>query len=820
MIKLLSRVIGLSFLLLTANFAHAGIVFDFGSNVNAERQAALEAAKAEIEQIIDFKQDVKISLSFTNLDCDLSSAVLGAAGPQNAYRDFPGAPQSNVWYVSAQAADLGSTFAMEDTSHIGANFNHRLGASDCLPGVTWYFGTDHNPGFNQIDFLSTAVHEFMHGLGFLSFVGSNGVLLDGRMDNYSTFLVNNSTSKSWSIMTNGERATSILNNNNLIWNGAKTTSMISLLQAGTTGGKARLFAPSVYEGGSSTSHFDVSLLYDTNAHEVMEPYAESPEQSILASAAFCDMGWDLLRDTDGDTENDCDDATPLVLDDADGDGMADAMDAFPNDPTETVDSDNDGTGNNADTDDDNDTVLDVVDNCPFVSNTNQLDYDTDGTGNACGDDVPMPGVSGAVSLDKVGASVAFAGDVDDDGYGDYVVGMPGYDIPPDSPKKAVKDAGRAVVISGKTGLELMSMNGVAAKDAFGTAVAGGADVDDDGFDDVLVGAPKADDAMNSLVDAGSVTVLYGPDATRSTTFFGEKAKSLAGSAVALGDVNDDGFADMIIGAPKDDNATLMFTNIVDAGSVIVRSGDPGSGNAKLVTFYGALASVYAGSALAVGNVDAVAGADIIVGAPNDDFVPMGLKDVGSVTVHSFYSAEAIIPKKYGAVSKAYLGRSVAGGDVNDDGRDDVLAGAPGDDNGLLKDTGSVIVLSGVDGSQLAKKSSAVAKAALGNSVAAGDVDGDGFADIIAGAWKDDKQAEKLVKDAGSVSVWSGDGYSLIDTLYGDASKDYFGSALGAGDINSDGKADLVIGIAGDDIPATKTLKDAGTVQIVSGADVL
>jgi hypothetical protein len=81
MIKLLSRVTGLSFLLLAANVAHAGIVFDFGSNVNAERQAALEAAKAEIEQIIDFKQDVKISLSFTNLECDASSALLGFAGP-------------------------------------------------------------------------------------------------------------------------------------------------------------------------------------------------------------------------------------------------------------------------------------------------------------------------------------------------------------------------------------------------------------------------------------------------------------------------------------------------------------------------------------------------------------------------------------------------------------------------------------------------------------------------------------------------------------------------------------------------------------------
>jgi hypothetical protein len=308
MIKLLSRVTGLSFLLLAANVAHAGIVFDFGSNVNAERQAALEAAKAEIEQIIDFKQDVKISLSFTNLECDASSALLGFAGPVGSvYKDFAGAPQSNVWYTPAQAADFGLSTAQSQTAHIGAEFSNKIGTAPCQ-NFSWYFGTDHNPGPGQIDFLSTAVHEFMHGLGFLSFISTDGAPFLGVMDNYSTFLFNNATSKSWKVMTNGERATSILSNNNLIWNGAKTTSMISLLQAGTTGGKARLFAPSVYEQGSSTSHFDVSLLYDTNAHEVMEPYAESPEQSILASAAFCDMGWDLLRDTDGDTENDCDDA--------------------------------------------------------------------------------------------------------------------------------------------------------------------------------------------------------------------------------------------------------------------------------------------------------------------------------------------------------------------------------------------------------------------------------------------------------------------------------------------------------------------------------
>jgi hypothetical protein len=71
-----------------------------------------------------------------------------------------------------------------------------------------------------------------------------------------------------------------------------------------------------------------------------------------------------------------------------------------------------------------------------------------------------------------------------------------------------------------------------------------------------------------------------------------------------------------------------------------------------------------------------------------------------------------------------------------------------------------------------------------------------------------------------VTVWSGSDDSLITTLYGDVSKDYFGTAVSAGDINSDGKADLIIGIPGRDIPPAlpiKTIKDAGAVKVVSGA---
>jgi len=467
-------------------------------------------------------------------------------------------------------------------------------------------------------------------------------------------------------------------------------------------------------------------------------------------------------DTDGDGKPDTCVGTctgGLVLDaDDDGDGVADTTDAFPLDPTETVDTDGDGIGDNSDP-----------------------------TPNG---EPPLFSMPGATKTDKTGASVAFAGDFNNDGYGDFVIGIPGSDA-------AAKDAGRVEVISGKDGSLLKFINGTAAKDALGTAVAGGADIDEDGFDDVVIGAPNA-----GANHAGSVVVLFGPDGTRTQPISGTVAKSLFGTAVALGDVNNDGNADILIGAPKDDDAE---NKLKDAGSVTVISGD---GLAPLETFYGATAKAGFGTSVATGKVDAVAGADIIIGAPNDG-------GTGSVTVYNQAAIQLL--KVNGAAKKSLFGKSVASGDVNNDSFDDVLIGAPGDDNGKLKDVGSVTVLSGNGGSQLTKQFGATAKSNLGNSIAAGDVNGDGYADIIIGAWKDDKPGTKL-KDAGSVSVFSGNGFAQIgSTRYGDVAKDYFGAAVSAGDINGDGKDDLIIGIPGFDLSVKPAIKDAGKVMVLSGA---
>jgi hypothetical protein len=536
---------------------------------------------------------------------------------------------------------------------------------------------------------------------------------------------------------------------------------------------------------------------------------------------------------DGDSEGDeCDS-------DDDNDNVADSSDAFPLDATESVDTDSDTVGDNADNcvavantnqldtdtdgagdvcdstpngDTDNDGIDNAADNCPLIANSNQLDYDADNIGDACDDAVPLPeDIVGVIKNAKAGSAVAFAGDVNGDGYGDYVVGMPGYDIPAAPPLKTIQDAGRAEVISGKTGAVLMSVNGVAAKDAMGFAVAGNGDIDNDGFDDVLVGAPNADDFAFGVADAGSATILFGPDGIRTKTFIGKSKKSLSGSAVALADVNGDNHADIIIGAPKADDVARSLT---DAGNVTVISGN---NYAVLNTLYVAKAKANAGTSVAAGDINHDGKADIIIGAPNDDDATNNLKDAGSVSVYDISGTELM--RKYGAVANAHFGKAVASGDVNNDGVDDVLVGAPDDDNAKLKDAGSVTVFSGSDGSPLVKKFGAATKINLGNSVAAGDVNADGYADIIAGAWKDNAPTiPKITKDTGSVSVWSGNGYALIDTVYGDAANDYFGAAVSAGDVNSDGKFDLIIGIPGfDTLLDTKPVKEAGGVKVLSGA---
>ncbi len=550
----------------------------------------------------------------------------------------------------------------------------------------------------------------------------------------------------------------------------------------------------------------------------------------------------LVEDTDDDNDGVADTSDAFPLDatesvdtdndgtgnnadtDDDGDGVADASDAFPLDASESLDTDGDGIGDNADNcaavanasqtdadgdgmgdacdstpngDTDNDGIDNLVDNCASVSNSNQLDWDNNGIGDACDAPVPVPSdTDGAAKAEKTGAAVAFAGDFDGDGYGDYVIGSPNYSIPAAPPVKAMIGAGKAEVISGKDGSVLASVVGTAAKDAMGFAVAGNADIDHDSFADVVVGAPNA-----TAMHVGKVVVLYGGAGNRRHTFWGATKNTGFGSALALGDVDGDDHADVLIGAPKDKNP---ISNQKAIGSVTVYDGASLQSRKR---FYGKTSNAYAGTAVATADVNGDGLADIIVGAP-------GESGMGSVRVYNHSGTELL--QKMGANKKAQFGKAVASADINHDDHADIVVGAPLDDVETNKDAGSISVISGSDGSLLTPAAfGAVKKAWLGSSVALADVNGDGTLDIIASA-PQDNNVPTATTNTGSVTVWNGATYAPIKTVYGDAFGDLFGAVVSTGDINSDGKADILIGMPNKDVELESSVqKDAGGVKVIN-----
>ena len=148
---------------------------------------------------------------------------------------------------------------------------------------------------------------------------------------------------------------------------------------------------------------------------------------------------------------------------------------------------------------------------------------------------------------RFGSSVAAAGDVDGDGLDDVVVGAPRYD-------KQETDEGGVFVYSGSNlfvgGPILGKLRGTSAGAQFGYSVAGAGDVNGDGYADVIVGAPFYD---NGHTDEGRAFIYYGGtgglDPTRVTTLESDQTRAYFGSSVAgAGDVNGDGYSDVVIGA--------------------------------------------------------------------------------------------------------------------------------------------------------------------------------------------------------------------------------------------------------------------------------
>jgi len=397
--------------------------------------------------------------------------------------------------------------------------------------------------------------------------------------------------------------------------------------------------------------------------------------------------------------------------------------------------------------------------------------------------------------DQVGAwfshSVASAGDVNGDGFDDVVVGAPCYDNGETDEGCAFQYLGSS---SGLLTTPSWTAEGNQIDTAFGRSVASAGDVNGDGFDDVVVMAPQYD---NGEMDEGRVYLYLGSSsglsATSSWTTEGNQVDAIFGwSAASAGDVNNDGYDDVVVGAPGYDNGeTSEGRAYLYLGSALGLSATPSWTAESNQTYAG-----FGHSVASAGDVNDDGYDDVIIGAIRYD---NGETNEGRACLYlGSSSGLSATPSWFaeGNQAYAYFGWSVGhAGDVNNDGFGDVFVGAPQYDTTkgrVFLYLGSAIGLS-VTPSWIAK--GVWGGVYFGESVAsAGDVNSDGYDDVVVGSPGYDHGEAT----GGCAYLYLGSALGLSATyswtVEGNKIAAQFGvSVASAGDINDDGFADVVVG---------------------------
>lgn len=375
-----------------------------------------------------------------------------------------------------------------------------------------------------------------------------------------------------------------------------------------------------------------------------------------------------------------------------------------------------------------------------------------------------PGVFRAQVVDMIS-------DVNNDGMADLVVGDLGAPINGQS-------SGAAHVVSGMDGSILFSFFGDQRDDRLGANVAGVGDINNDGTEDVAV-TMLIESIGGANLALGAVRVFSGSDGALLHEFAGLEYRRRI-NIDGAGDVNGDGFDDVLVGIPQLSYGSILYPAPVDQGWVFVFSGLDGS---TLYRMPGTLhapvdpdSAQFGSSVAGLGDVDSD-GFDDFAASTLDSFLVFSGVDASLIHVFPAHSSE-------------FFGRAkiAAAGDVDADGRTDFVLGVPrGSADGFQ---GYADVLSGLDGSLLWRAYGLTASSGFGNVLgSAGDLNQDGHDDVFI--------AEELSAAngywSGAVRVFSGLTGNVLVEILGEHPLQRFGSAIRSlGDTNSDGMIDFAI----------------------------
>lgn len=387
-------------------------------------------------------------------------------------------------------------------------------------------------------------------------------------------------------------------------------------------------------------------------------------------------------------------------------------------------------------------------------------------------------------------------DVNGDGYGDLAVGADGYNA--NAGRVYVFHGGGDGIADGGAGGADTTISGGTADDAFGYSVSLG-DVNGDGYGDLTVGATGYDS------EAGRVYLFHGrnggiaaddADADADTTIDGDGTNRF-GSSVSVGDINGDGFGDLVAGRP---GTTGSWVYTFHGDSDGISASGVGAADSTIS------GSMYFGVSTAVGDVNGDGFGDLVVGAVSFTsstgraYVFLGGGN-GIAADDADADADTTID---GEETNSQFGSSMSIDDVDGDGYGDLAVAARLTNrvyvfHGGLGGVGATNAGTDAD----ATVSGGITISGFGNATRLGDVDGDGYADLVVGA---NDYAFIFHSSGGGIATATTDAAST--TVSGETGSD-FGYSASLGDLNGDGYRDLVVGAAGYNA-------DAGRVSVFHG----